>query len=92
MVCPEEDGNEGQPHDAGRIHREPDVLCLVEVFRNFSAKQKNKVEVSLGRSTGQVIFYAHTITKRTPVKRKVAKFVNILEEKYDPLILAEITR
>ncbi len=37
VVCPEEDGNEGQPDDAGRVHREPDVLCLVEVFRNFPA-------------------------------------------------------
>ncbi len=56
MVCPEEDGNEGQPHDAGRVHREPDVFCLVEVFRNFPAEQKNKesVAVSLSKITVQV--------------------------------------
>jgi len=56
VVCPEEDGNEGQPHDAGRVHREPDVLCLVEVFRNFPAQQKNKesVAVSVSRRTAQV--------------------------------------
>ena len=31
MIGPEEDRNEGEPHDAGGVHREPDVLGLVEV-------------------------------------------------------------
>ena len=35
VVGPEEDGYEGQPDDARGVHGEPDVLGLVEVFRNF---------------------------------------------------------
>ena len=31
MVGPEEDGYEGEPDDAGGVHREADVLGLVEV-------------------------------------------------------------
>ena len=36
MVGPEEDWYEGQPHNAGGVHGEPDVLGFVEVFRYFS--------------------------------------------------------
>jgi hypothetical protein len=32
MVGAEEDRHKGQPDDAGGVHREPDVLCLVEVL------------------------------------------------------------
>ena len=32
VVGPEEDGYEGEPDDAGGVHREPDVLGLVEVL------------------------------------------------------------
>ncbi len=32
MVGAEEDWHEGQPDDAGGVHREPDVLCLVEIL------------------------------------------------------------
>jgi hypothetical protein len=32
MVGAEEDGHEGQPDDAGGVHREPDVLGLVKIF------------------------------------------------------------
>ncbi len=32
----EEYWNKSQPDDAGAVHGESDVLCLVEVFRNFS--------------------------------------------------------
>jgi len=35
-VGAEVDGNEGQPNDAGRIHRERDVLGLVEVLRDVA--------------------------------------------------------
>ncbi len=38
MVGPEEDGDKGEPHDAGGVHCEPDILRLVEVFRNLSVK------------------------------------------------------
>jgi hypothetical protein len=32
VVGAKEDGDEGEPDDAGGVHREPDVLGLVEVF------------------------------------------------------------
>jgi hypothetical protein len=52
MVCAEEDGHEGQPDDTGGVHREPNVLCLVEVlcrskeaFVKEYAKTRNNVVV-----------------------------------------------
>jgi hypothetical protein len=33
-------GNVGKPDDAGGVAREPDVLCLVEVFRNVSTTRE----------------------------------------------------
>jgi hypothetical protein len=32
----EEDGDEGEPDDAGAVHGEADILGFVEVFRNLS--------------------------------------------------------
>jgi len=54
MVSAKEDGHKGQPDDAGRVHREPDVLRLVEVlcrskeaYRNFVVKTSSNVAVDL---------------------------------------------
>ena len=35
VACAEVERYEGQPDDAGGVHREPDELGLVEVFRYF---------------------------------------------------------
>ena len=35
VCCAKVEGDEGQPDDAGRVHREPDELRLVEVFGNI---------------------------------------------------------
>ena len=35
MVGSKEDGDECQPDNASGVHREPNVLCLIEVGRNL---------------------------------------------------------
>ncbi len=61
MVCAEEDRHEGQPDDAGGVHREPDVLCLVEVlcrskeaFVKEHAKTRTKVVVDFSYFWGKI--------------------------------------
>ena len=36
VCCSEVKGHKGQPDDAGGVHGETNVLCLIEVLRNFS--------------------------------------------------------
>ena len=36
IVAAEVDGYEGQPHDAGRVHREADELRFVKVLRQIT--------------------------------------------------------
>ena len=52
VVGPEEDGYEGEPDDAGGVHREPDVLGLVEIGWNFSKRRTSNLNKRLEDAAG----------------------------------------
>ena len=55
VVGPEEDWYEGQPHNAGGVHGEPDVLGLVEIGWNFSRRRTSNFNKRLEDAAGATV-------------------------------------
>jgi hypothetical protein len=55
VVGAKEDGDEGEPDDAGGVHREPDVLGLVEIFCQAKRDSRHQNQVPVICSVFQVV-------------------------------------